>query len=272
MGRYGVKISQQGIDISRAADYQKVLDSDWKFLDIFQEIDIDITFSFVGRPTGTYLVPLIIHALGHVAGYEFFASVSTAAGGGFTNARNVKSYIFGDDVGVYFQTYGGDSGRIKGKLRVYTINILEEYQAPTVYTISAAIQPPGKYGAKFLDLNRGIGNIEDENMEPFTLNTRGKQISIHKHGVATGSGNLEVTHNIGYPPSYMIAKITQASTLGSNFPDLKYSGTQVVSPLTTSFYLARPLNANTMRFNGVQTGLFGEYAYVILKDPMEIAG
>ena len=60
MGRYGVQISQQGIDVSRAADYQKVLDSNWKFLDIAVEKDVDATYN------NTTLSPkLIVMQLSH---------------------------------------------------------------------------------------------------------------------------------------------------------------------------------------------------------------
>ena len=38
----GIMISQEGVPVERAADYQKVLDSRWRFMEVAQEIDIKV--------------------------------------------------------------------------------------------------------------------------------------------------------------------------------------------------------------------------------------
>lgn len=275
MGKYGVKVSQQGIDISRAADYQKVLDSDWKFLDIYDEIDVDITFDFSTQPTGFYLLPLYIHSLNYVAGFEFFPSTQSKTTAGFMtmDKNTILQYLRGDKRGIYFLINPSlTAGRLVGKLRVFTINILEEYTAPTVYKFTTAVQPPGRYGAKFIDKHQGVGNIDSEDMEPFTLNTRGKQISIHKHGLVMANGTVVVKHDIGYPPSYLICKVDSAAEWSSFYARPNYDSDLVAGPLLSSFYLAQQLDKDTLSFRGVQVTLSGYYAFVILKDPMEIAG
>ena len=77
MARYGVQISQQGVSIERAADYQKVLDSNWKFLDIAFEVDIDVKIGMGARPNGYYLVELFNHGLGYIPAFEFITSPLT---------------------------------------------------------------------------------------------------------------------------------------------------------------------------------------------------
>jgi len=275
MARYGVQISQQGIDVTKAADYQKVLDSNWKFLDILDEVDIDITIRPSGVPNGFIVTDLYKHNLGYITGYEFRPS-SLCSGAG-TDINSYTSFLRGDRNNIYctFLYTGSQYIRLSGKLRVYNINIAEEYESPNTPVTSISRSPVSRYGAKFLDRNRGDSSIDDETMYPFTLNTRGKQLSIHKHGTATPVDQyslvLNVTHNVGYPPSYMIAKMYNKSDWSGIYTYPYGNESETISVLTQTYYLAKT-TATDIEFRGYQSAFGTKHAYIILKDPSEIAG
>ena len=110
-------------------------------------------------------------------------------------------------------------------------------------------------------------------MVNFTLNTRGKQLSIHKHGTTVANpatGVLTISHNIGYAPTYMLAQIRERSTWAGAY-EYPFSSDSVVEPLSSVFYSAE-FNANDIEFIGVQSAISGRFGYVIIKDPAEIAG
>lgn len=277
MGRYGVQISQQGIDINQASDYQKVLDSNWKFLDILDEVDIDITVTPSGIPNGFVATPIYRHNLGYLTGFEFRPN-SLCKGLNTTLVYQYNGLVKADTKNIYltFVYTGTQSIRLVGKLRVYNINITEEYQAPNIPETTSTISPTSRYGAKFIDLNRGVSDIEDESMFPFTMNTRGKQLSIHKHGTvspANGSSMvLPVTHNIGYPPSYMIAQINNKSDWASStiYPYPYGDEPAIINALSQS-YLVAMLSNTDITFRAVQTAFTTKHAYLILKDPAGIS-
>jgi hypothetical protein len=279
MARNGVVVSQQGIDISRAADYQKVLDSNWKFLDILEEIDVDISFNYNSGPTRMNLIPIYEHGLGYVTAFEFFPSKKSggsAFNGDYTYAHK---FIRGDDQKIYAEVFYSavnpdyGAGRIVGKLRVFTLNILENYTAPSVYQFSTTEQPPSRYGAKFLNLQKGVSTVDDEDLSNYTLNTKGKQTSIHKHGMAQANESLTIVHDVGYPPSYLLCGVNEAkdyTDFQGGYP--KYNSPQNVGGLVNSYYLAKA-DPTTIEFRGVQSTLGDrKFGYVILKDPAEIAG
>lgn len=279
MARYGVQISQQGIPVDRAADYQKVLDSNWKFLDIAFEVDIDIKISLNGPTNGYTAIPILQHGLGYIPAFEYIPSPETVEytpepvvnfSGYLDSLRLIKA----DNQNVYANIlyYGtAINMRLRGKLRVFALDIMTEYLAPTIPVTTTAKTPVSRYGAKFLNLNRGKGDIEDESMLPFTLNTRGKQISVHKHGTQrTDNGLLTITHGVGYPPTYLICKLEEKDEWASVYP-YPFDSQYIVGSLVSAYYLAK-LTKDTIEFRGVQSTLQGLYGYIILKDPAEIAG
>lgn len=279
MGRYGVEISQQGIPVDRAADYQKVLDSNWKFLDIAFEVDIDIKIGLSGVPNGFHPIEIFTHNLGYLPAFELIPSPLSKEYTAYNNVlfsgyAEALRLIRADNQKVYANIlYNGNNieMRLVGKLRVFALDILNEYTAPTIPVTTTSKSPQSRYGAKFLDLNKGKGDIDDEALYPFTLNTRGKQMSVHKHGTQrTSSGLLTITHNVGYPPTYMICKLEEKSNWGGYYP-YPFKTDYVVGSMVTAYYLAK-LTPTTIQFKGVQASLQGLYGYIILKDPAEIAG
>ena len=279
-GRYGIVISQQGLDVDRAADYQKVLDSRWKFLNIAVEKTIDVTISVTSGANGFYTFPIYEHKLGFLPAFEFFVSSATKETNGQTNVLyngylSAHGLIRADSQKLYCTVFYSDGYpvemRLVGKLRIFALDILTEYQAPQIPVTTTQPSPPSRYGAKFVDLNLGTTDIEDEGMYGFTLNTRGKQMSIHKHGTVRASGGLlTVVHNTGYPPSYMVCYMEERAGW-TGFYKYPHIEDVVVGGLTTSYYLATP-TATDITFKGIQSTIQGRFGYIILKDPVEIAG
>lgn len=279
MSRYGLMISQQGIDISRAADYQMVLDSNWKFFNILEELYIDFTSPTFSGANGYKALKLYDHNLGHTAAFEFIPSQKTGGNIDVLESANaVVAKLLSDRDSIYLVVLWTGAMltsplTIRGRLRVFSTNILEEYEAPAVPLGPMAPAALEKYGAKFTNRANGSTRIDDESIYPFSLNTRGKQISLHKHGVAEadGTGRVTVLHNVGYPPTYMIARVKDPSFWGTfyanPFPNEKYT----LGPLLSTPARAKATNTDIV-FRGAQSALVGKYAYVILKDPAEIAG
>lgn len=279
-GRYGVIISQQGIPVDRANDYQKVLDSRWKFLDIAYERMIDITIppsAFVGS-NGNRKILLQDHNLPYIPAFEFLPS---SVSGGLDDAPfdlapvDVAKGMRSNQTGIYLTfTYisgGADLPiRVKGMLRVYALDIMQSYKAPSQVLGVAKPQPKPRNGAKFLDQTRGGKSINDGDPYAYTMNTDFKQQAIHLSGpyVAT-STTLTVQHDVGYPPTYMLCLIDIPITAGFFAPAFT---TTTAGPLFESSARAEADAVNIV-FRGVQTALAGRtFGCIILKDPAEVAG
>jgi hypothetical protein len=100
-------------------------------------------------------------------------------------------------------------------------------------------------------------------MPDYSLNTNAQAIGIQMHGKRTVdplSGHLVVTHNVGYPPTYFVAKITANYGLGLS---------TVIASLTETFGFATA-NSYQIDIRGAQSVLAGDYGVLILKDPVGV--
>lgn len=275
--KYGIVISQAGIPIDRAADYQKVLDSDWKFLNINVEMNVDFSTPALSGANGYRKYVVFEHNLGYKPAFEF--TPSTLSGGNpdvfFNGYKDVMTSIAVDDKALYvvFLYTGGSTNpiRVKGTLRIFALDVMTEYTAPS--SPAGPLQPLAlaMYGAKFSDPNRGSAKITDEGVYAFSLNTQAKQISLHKHGTATAaSGTLTIVHNVGYPPTYMVARVKDDSTWGAFYGNPFGAGVETIGPMMSVAIRANTTNDDIV-FRGQQSSIVGKFAYIILKDPAEVA-
>jgi len=279
MQRYGAVFSQQGIDWRRANDYQKVMDSRWKFLDIYIEKYIDITFNLAGQPNGFKKLLLWRHSLPFAPAFEIQISKKSISSDPFNfNPGQIAQECYSYPDGIYFTIPFWDSGfdgptvRIRGMLRVYDLDLRETYKAPSSVLGLAQPSPNARYGAKFLDPNRGGTNINESDPRKYTLYTPAKQISVHISGVfQADDGLLKVVHDVGYPPSYLLCSaFDENGSPGSNI--IAPRGQFVYGALFESYANARA-NARDISFTGVQSSLGDrKFGCVILKDPAELAG
>lgn len=261
----GIVITQQGIPIDGANDYQKVLDSRWKFLDIYTEKYIDVTFDLTGQPTGAKKLLLLHHSLPYAAAFEFIPSSQSIHHDPFSEVSFIPNDTRSFEGGIYYAPYwfsGSDRNifRIKGLLRVYALDLRETYKAPSTPLTLVKTSANARYGAKFLDPNRGGTNVDESDPRNFTLHTPTKQISIHMAGIVQAvSGIVTIEHDVGYPPSYMMCDAVEIDS------EIVYG------PLFESFAVARATTYD-LKFQGVQAS-FGnrKFGYLIIKDPLEIA-
>lgn len=276
MPRYGAVFSQQGIPIERANDYQKVMDSRWNFLNINIEKYINVIFDFTGQTTGWKRVLVHRHSLPFAAAFEVLLSSKSVSTDQFLPYTRMNGNVRSYPDGIYYvffwdSSYNSTVLRVAGFLRVYEVDLRQTYLAPSSVLGLAQPQPAARYGAKFLDPNRGGTNINDNTPRSYSLYTPAKQISIHMHGTIQAIGGvLTLTHKVGYPPSYLLCSAYDKTD--SNFPAPLHDGEFEFGPLFESYARAKA-TADTIVFQGVQSTLgTRRFGYLILKDPVEIAG
>lgn len=277
--KYGVIISQQGIDINYAADYQKVLDSRWRSMEIDEEIMIDQVILIKKQLVNTR-VPLHKihgHSVGHLAAFETQLQSDTSVISGNPNSISIIRFL-SDDENIYidpnsFSNYDVDTTiRLRVFIRIFTLNILEEFTSPVEPFVSASPAAMSRYGARFLDKQRNSGRIDDPNFSSFTMNTDGKQISVHSQGtIRVLESDLEafkVEHGLPYAPSFLLCELLMPDNPRTDSPD--YIKTYASNLVSTYFRASN--RDGVLRFGGIQSIVLGDFGYVILKDPMELIG
>lgn len=265
MPRYGVAFSQQGIALDRAADYQKVLDSDWPLL----------TFSFIGTVRLKVNVelgaPWRIHTLHtHNLGFlpAYFLKIKTLS----PSPAN-SSYIFGDEESISVMSF---PGFFAYTLEVEAFLMVVDRNLSTAYTAENKQIHPGpavgaqKYGVKII--KRG-GSINRKPKTNFSLHTNAKSLGIHKAGTAStrlfgSSYRLVIDHNVGYPPTYLISQLDPNGDLGNpNHP----LNNKIISRPLNAIGGATTSTAATLTIERGAIGFVENYMYAILKDPADNA-
>lgn len=263
----GIIISQSGIPIDDANDYQKVLDSRWKFLDIHVEKEIDMTTQ-VFTIQGYYAIKLLDHNLGYHPGFEFYPDPAGVDGLG--------GDILADDHSIYMRIFWYSSlpsyANIKALIRVYAIDILAEYQAPTTPPSTAGAPTKSTIGAVFSNQATGVKTIDSTNPDDFTLYTPVKAVAVHKTGTAQANNSVTIRHDVGYPPTYLTAAIQYASEWDSFYAN-PIPNVNTVGALTSGALGLVVASASTLvGYGGPQSSLATlRFAYIILKDPAELA-
>lgn len=277
MSRYGAKVSQQGVDVTRAADYQKVLDTGWKFVEITHQVSIDVSYS--SWATGYNQIILFEHGLGYRPAFEFMPDPGWSMGNPdvyFNNPNTLFDDMKADERYIYiFPIWNASSTtalRVKGVMRVFNVDITAEYKAPSE---AVALEPGSdqtKYGAKIIDVNARSARMGDTAIQNYSMNTNAKAISLHSTGVRTAnagnSNKLTITHNIGYPPTYYIATLYALANGTYTHPK---AGITMVGRIKNNIGRALATNIDIV-FTGAQAALNGDYAFMLLKDPVGFAG
>lgn len=178
----GAVFTQAGVPVRGSADYQRVYDSRWRFME--KEIDRDFevvlpAVSGIDASLRYYEKTIVLkHKLGFV---PFFETDFTDA---FPSAPIVE--IFADHQYVFLRrfitTTGAPARTISGRIKIYNLPILTEYIAPKGLPQGTS-SPRSPAGIKFVD-GSGSADISDNSPVGFSVDSSKKILSIHRHGIA----------------------------------------------------------------------------------------
>jgi hypothetical protein len=279
----GLKITQRGTDISRAADYQTVLDSRWPLLEIILEKQIDVTLTPSGVD-GYQVVKLLDHNNNSLPGFEFYQDTSVVDPA-YATALNGYSLVYTKNSVYISSLYVGASShtlqpyRLKGFLRLYRTDFNKQFKSDTI-TISPEKDTDDKVtGLKILDENKAGANMRRPDYDNYSLNTNAKAMSMHMMDNVLPDATTHfatVTHGLGYLPTFMAwqsYRINYNTNSDGTYTD---DGATFQSPLKGQDAISELVafsfaNTATLSFRGVQSPLANRVAYVILKDPLVVA-
>lgn len=287
----GISVAYRGTDISNSSDYSRSIDSRWKFLEVAYEDQITINLPAIAAGADStkgyeQRYKIVDHNLNKYPMFECSVEIvngtpaSSQSGDGKQNFWGYTFYAYPfnpySDLNTlwlfpqYYYGNGQNAVTLLVKYRVYTLDITEEYQAPTVSTPNAN-SGNNPTGIKILDGTQPI-DIVGKSPEGFSLDTTQKTLAVHSiHTQYIDNTNNQVNHTVGYPPTYfmMYAPYQPFSQYfsGYNIPHRTWilSG-QVFEPLVRI-----TATNNYLQFRGVQSVFQGTYTFVILKDPAEVA-
>lgn len=245
----GIVVSQQGIDISQALDSQKILDSDFRYFDVLQEV-VMIMPTLLGDGGKQVIYE---HKAGFLPAFDVFDTVLNSY---ITISTSVGVGLLSSTTQLYFNGFYVDPGWSGHKIiiRIYNVPITETFQAPIVQTLPTKGSSPSSEGIKVV---RGTTDMAEKELSKFALNTASKVLGIQKTGTGlsnSGTNNqLVIEHDLGHPPMFLL---TYADVAGL-----------WVSTIDPSFLPAKSTaDGSIMTFSGIQSALIGTFAYIIFKE------
>lgn len=177
----GIVFTQSGAPVRGSADYQRVYDSRWRFIEIEIDTDFSITLPARNETDESYIdkTTVIKHGLGFIPMFECDFEDD------FGNTPLVE--IFANKDRVFLKRLIHISGAVErtitGRLRVYNLPILEDYSAPKGLP-QGFTSPRSQVGIKFIDDNARSVNLASKSPTGFSIDSEKKILSIHKHGLA----------------------------------------------------------------------------------------
>ena len=233
---YGISISQDGVPVDRAADYQKVLDSRWKFLEVLleQTYKIELPFRAALAPGTVKAVDTFVttHGLDDYPAYE--ATFTTS---GMTENDIGYPDVIADKSSIYLRQIHSANDIIATTItltvRVYNLAIFEEYLAPKELTTLTS-GPESEIG--FLSLDGTVPNLgaSDQSSVGYSIDTKKKILSVHR------TGRVEINTYLDYR-----LRATAINTTTDTFTFIDFSGSL--------------LNPAGMGTDWVQTGVGIQY-------------
>lgn len=186
MGRMGFQVSQEGVPLSRAADYQKVLDDGWPFLDI--AVEKEVVFSKADWPvsSGYWIVELLEHNLGYYPGFTYREIGTTYIDPTGSDQYGISIISTRDKIYARGLWISGDPTtplEMRIFLRVFAVDITSDYQFTGDKPAPRPRVGARRYGAKILDIRKPDTRMSDQEMSNFSLNTNAKSLGIFKTGL-----------------------------------------------------------------------------------------
>lgn len=180
---YGISISQDGVPVKTAADYQKVLDSRWKFLEVLLERTYTINLPFrAARVSGVVAIDTLVtnHGLDDFPAYE--AAMVVTGMGPFDVGY---PEVIADKSSIYLRQIHSPNdiaaATVTLTLRVYNLAILQDYLAPKELTTLES-GPESDIGFRSLDGTVPNLGPSDQSSVGYSIDTKKKIISVHRTG------------------------------------------------------------------------------------------
>lgn len=244
MADWGIKLSQPGEDAT-GADARLVFSSSWKLLNIVHEE----SFSGLADNTTIYehgydYVPLFLPYTN-----QKFTGVAEAGVASFNHAFG-SGRIFCDENRIFT-----DGSSTTGRVMVTPINLLEDYQAPSVNldNISKNGRIDHDWGIKVALEGKDIHSTDTRDFAIHS-GTRSPMVHMVKYAETTaGYKTYTYEHNLGYPPMFMVY--------------LNIDGTPGWQVIGSAGDTAVVCTDTEIR---VSHGYLGEMSVVVLKDPLEL--
>ena len=187
----GITVTRQGVPVDQAADYQKVLDSRWRFMEVEFVVNKVQTVP-AGIATGeTYVqrTNLFRHNLQYVPAFhgswkpgdEWLTYITDGYHPDLLGAE-----LWCDDEWLYFSRVVDSMSNaaavpITVSALIYNLPILEPYQAPTEVAVGTA-PVRSNYGLRALDGKDSSVSIEGSSSHGFSVDTKKKVISVNRVG------------------------------------------------------------------------------------------
>ncbi len=182
----GIVFTQSGVPVQGSADYQRVFDSRWRFVEI--EFERTFTVNLPAVPAVGFaarydeVTPIIRHGLGFVPMFE-----TDFVDQQYNYALLSSASMYADDQYLFFSrlinTQGAEAQSLTFTVRLYNLPILIDYTAPKGLP-QGTQSPRSNIGVKFLDRQTPGVDVGDNAVKGFSVDTTKKILSIHKHGLA----------------------------------------------------------------------------------------
>lgn len=182
----GLVFTQSGAPVRASADYQRVYDSRWRFMEI--EIERDFSVNLEARKPVDFSAryyertTIIRHGLGFVPWFE-----STFENDGFGLGLLAPASIWADKDKIYLERFiitdGAEARAIELSLRIYNLPVLKNYEAPKGLPVGLS-SPKSDIGIRFIDDQSRSVDLASRSPVGFSIDTKKKILSIHKHGLA----------------------------------------------------------------------------------------
>jgi hypothetical protein len=251
MAEYGIQISQEGVPLKRAADYQKVLDDKWPFIDILFEGEFKISKADWPAANTWWVYEIAQHNLGYLPGFTY-REIGTSLITGNTQiiATTNKIYLRG----LWLTGDPTTPLNINIYLRVFALDITKEYEYKGERPESKVRMSARKYGAKVIDPRSPTASLSNQEMSDFSLNTNAKALAIHKTGVQDinpwsryGSASVSSIDTANNILTFSGTNIPWTQTVGQACAYFPSDFVTYPSPLSTSTYYIIPLTTTTLK-------------------------
>jgi hypothetical protein len=187
----GIEISQEGIGVDQASDYQKVLDSRWLSMEVMHEVDvvIDVPAMTSGATNEQQIITIFKHGLsrdGHSFVPAFHANWRPE--GEYDTYTPEFGYgtatLFCDDTNLCFYRPVYASSTVPAfklvvQAKIYNLPILEAYQAPTEISIGGG-RSESRYGVQALDGSNPSLALGGKASYGYSIDTKKKVLAINK--------------------------------------------------------------------------------------------